>query len=324
MTGRLLSKWRPGRWARRLALGLGCAVALAGGLLWWRAPPPLPDEMPLIAPGPLQAQRPAAVYHLGHSLTGRDMPAMLAQMMGQGYRYNLQLGWGASLSQHWRGDVPGFEVENATPAYRAARPALESGEYDAVVLTEMVELRAALRWHDSAQALADWARLARGARPGVRLYLYETWHRLDDPEGWLARIDTDRGALWERRLLARAMAEPGVGAVHVIPGGQVLAALVRRIEAGGVPGLSRREDLFARAADGTVDAIHLNDLGAYVIALTHYAVLTGQSPLGLPHALTRADGSAATAPQPEAARIMQQVVWQVVTGYALTGVSHSG
>lgn len=308
---------------RYLVIGAGLA-ALVALVLWWRMPRPLPAPMALPAPAALAPQQPAAVYHLGHSLVGRDMPAMLAQLMGPGYAHALQLGWGASLDQHWRGEVPGFAQENATPAFRPAREALQSGDYDAVVLTEMVELRDALRWHDAPRALADWARLARAGRPGVRVYLYETWHRLDDPAGWLHRIDADRADLWEGRLLARAMAAPGVGAVHVIPGGQVMAALVRRIEAGDLPGLARREDLFARLPDGTVDPIHLNDLGAYVIALTHYAVLTGRSPVGLPHALRRADGTPATAPDPRAAAIMQQVVWQVVTGYALTGVHLPG
>ncbi len=265
----------------------------------------------------LPPQPPASVYHLGHSLVGRDMPAMLAQMMGN--RYNSQLGWGASLNQHWQGDVPGFEVENRPPVFRPAHEAVASGDYDAIVLTEMVELKDAIRYHDSARALADWARLARTARPEVRLYLYETWHRLDDPAGWTARIAADLPALWEGALLRRAMADPAVGTIHVIPAGQVMAALVARIEAGEVPGLARREDLFALNPDGSQDMIHLNDLGAYVVALTHYATLAGKSPLGLPHALKKADGTPAKAPDPAAARIMQEVVWQVVSRYPLSG-----
>ncbi|MFN4157623.1 MAG: hypothetical protein ACK4GO_04365 [Gemmobacter sp.] len=275
---------------------------------------------PLPPPG-----RAMQVYHLGHSLVGRDMPAMVAQLAAAaGYPehgYHSQLGWGASLDQHWRGEVPGFAEENAHDRHCPVRAALTSGGYDAVVLTEMVELRDAIRWHDSARALADWARAARGGRRDVRVYLYETWHRLDDPAGWLARIDTDRGALWEGVLLRQAMARKGVGTVHVIPAGQVMAALVRAIEAGEVPGLSRRQDLFAVTPEGVPDPIHLNDIGAYAVALTHVAVLYGQSPEGLPHALLRADGTPATAPGPEAAAAMQRLVWRMVTGYRLAGVT---
>jgi hypothetical protein len=85
--------------------------------------------------------------------------------------------------------------------------------------------------------------------------------------------------------------------VHVIPAGQVLARLVRAIEGGqGVPGLQRREDLFALNPDGSQDLIHLNDLGNYLVALTHYAVLYHRSPVGLPHQLLKADGTPAVAP----------------------------
>lgn len=298
-------------------------VLLAALAAWlWRPPQPLtPAALLARYDAPLPARAPQAVYHLGHSLVGQDMPAMLAQLMGGDYRYHSQLGWGASLDQHWRDAVPGHAEENRAPAFRPAHEALRSGDYDAVVLTEMVELRDAIRYHDSAAALRKWARLARAARPEVRLYLYETWHPLDDPAGWLTRIDRDLADLWKGELLAHAMAEEAVGTIHVIPGGQVLAALVREAEAGRVPGLTRREELFRRNPDGTQDLIHLNDLGAYAIALTHYAVLTGQSPVGLPHELRRADGSPAAAPAADTARAMQAVVWRVVRGYAPAGVT---
>jgi hypothetical protein len=100
----------------------------------------------------------------------------------------------------------------------------------------------------------------------------------------------------------------------MIPGGQVMARLTRAIEnRGGVGPIKNRNDLFS-------DNIHFNDYGAYLMALTHYAVLYQQSPIGLPHALTKADGTAAADPGPEAAQLMQETVWQVVTGYPKTGV----
>lgn len=307
-----------------LLASLPVALALA---IWWSLSPRALDRATLAAHYETPLPRPAhpmQVYHLGHSLVGQDMPAMLAQLMGEGYGYALQLGWGASLDQHWRGEVPGFDSENDTEAHRPAHEAVASGIYDAVVLTEMVELRDAIRYHDSPRALADWAQLARAARPDVRLYLYETWHGLDDPAGWEARIARDLPDLWEGEVLAGAKARPGVGTIHVIPAGQAMAAVVRAMEAGQVPGLDRREMLFRKNPDGTQDVIHLSDLGAYVVALTHFAVLAGETPVGLPHALRRADGSLATAPSAEAAAVLQQVVWQVVTGYAATGVAAPG
>ena len=314
------------RLSRRMFLSLsGAALLGAGGwALWTRAA----DRKMAAAlaearstPLPAPAATGLRVYHLGHSLVGRDMPAMVAQLAGEGHSYESQLGWGTSLREHFEPDVPvnGFDTENAHPRFRPAREAIASGDYDAVILTEMVELRDAIRYHDSPRYLIAWADLARSANPATRVYLYESWHRLDDPDGWLDRIDGDWPDLWRGRLKAadRDLARP----IRTIPAGQAMAAFVRRIEGGEAPGSIRsREDLFSRTETGEVDMIHLNDIGMYLVALTHYAVLYHRSPVGLPHALTRADGSPADAPDAATARLMQEVVWDVVRGLPETGV----
>lgn len=304
------------------------AVLAIAGLAWWLWSKPRQPGAEAVAAAyaaPLPPPGgPLSVFHLGHSLVGRDMPAMLAQLGGAGHGYALQLGWGTSLKEHWEPglEINGFEAENDTPHFRPAREAIGSGDYDAVVLTEMVELRDAIKYHDSARYLSKWADLARGGSGETRVYLYETWHRLDDPEGWLNRLDADLEALWVNRVLAPDLGAGGaVRPVRLIPAGQVMAAVVRAVEAaGGVDDISGRDDLFARDDAGEVDKIHLGDLGTYLVALTHYAVLYGRSPVGLPRQLTRADGTPATAPGPEAARLMQQIVWQTVTANPMTGV----
>lgn len=277
-------------------------------------------QVPLKAP-----DKQLRVFHLGHSLVGRDMPAMLAQLAGKGHRYEIQLGWGTSLKEHWKGGraINGFTAENDHPRYQDAKMAIGSGQYDAVVLTEMVELRDAIRYHDSAKYLHRWAELARESNPATRLYLYESWHKLDDPAGWLDRLDKDLPDLWEGKLALSELSRSGnlERPIYIIPAGQVMAHFVRAIEAqGGVDKITNRESLFARDADGNLDPIHVNDLGSYLVALTHYAVLYHRSPVGLPHQLRRADGTPAGAPGPAAARLMQESVWQVVTNYAKTGV----
>ncbi|RKF16926.1 hypothetical protein D6850_05190 [Roseovarius spongiae] len=306
-----------------LWLGLGAlAVAGAAWLLWPRGPSA--EEIAARYAAPLPApEGPLRVYHLGHSLVGRDMPAMLAQLAGEGHRYESQLGWGASLRQHWEPDetINGFDAENDHPRHRPAREAVGSGDYDAVILTEMVEIKDAIKYHDSAQYLRKWADLARAADPAPRLYLYETWHRLDDPGGWLLRLDADLARYWEDALLFRTLDDAGAP-MRLIPAGQVMAHFVRTIETmGGVGNVQAREDLFQRKPDGGVDPIHVNDLGAYLVALTHYAVLYHRSPVGLPHALRRADGTAADAPGPRVARLMQESVWDVVMHSQRTGVA---
>ena len=312
----------------RTAVLILIGLAVLAAAVWWfwlRPRPPAPEAVVAAYADPLP--RPdggLSVYHLGHSLVGRDMPAMLAQLAGPDHGYHSQLGWGTSLKQHWRGGdaINGFEEMNAHDRFRPAHEAIASGDYNAVVLTEMVELRDAIRYHDSARYFSRWAELARQSGPDVQVYLYETWHNLDDPDGWLSRLDADLPALWEDELLLPAFADAPDRPVRVIPAGQVMAAFARAVEArGGVEGIAGPEDLFSRRDDGSRDTIHLNGLGNYLVALTHYAVLYRTSPVGLPHELRRADGSPASAPSAEAAALMQQVVWDVVTGYPKTGVA---
>ncbi len=260
---------------------------------------------------------PQKVFHIGHSLVGRDMPAMLAQLAGAGHQYDSQLGWGATLKSHWDPDTPinGFALENAHPRYRDAHEAVQSGEYDALVLTEMVEIRDAIKYHDSPAYLAQWAQAGWATNPDLRVYLYETWHPLDDPDGWLDRLDQDLQRYWEDEILRPAVARLDVPQpIYVIPAGQVMARFVRTVESrGGVEGITGRADLFK-------DRVHFNDLGAYLVALTHYAVLYQTSPVGLPYELERADGTLADAPGPAAARLMQEVVWDVVQNYPKAGL----
>ena len=311
-----------------IALAL-LAVALLLWFFWLRPKGPDPETVAAAYATPLPPPEGSLhVFHLGHSLVGRDMPAMLAQLaeagVGPGHKYESQLGWGTSMREHFEPDLPvnGFDVENDHPRFRPAREAVASGEYDAVVLTEMVEIRDAIRYHDSGTYLHRWADLARGASDTTRVYLYETWHHLDDPEGWLTRLDADLGRYWEAGVLYPDLALSPGRPVHVIPAGQVMAGFARALEArGGVEGMQSAEELFALRDDGSRDQIHLNDMGAYLVALTHYAVLYGRSPVGLPYELRRADGTAAQAPSAEAARLMQEAVWEVVTGYPKTWVA---
>ena len=311
-----------------IGLGILC-LAVAIAWIFWPKRGPSPEAVARAYEAPLPApDQGLQVYHLGHSLVGRDMPAMLTQLAqagGQdGHSHESQLGWGTSLREHYEPDLPinGFEAENDHPRYRDAAEALGSGDYDAVILTEMVELRDAIRYHKSGRYLHLWAERAREGNPDVRVYLYETWHHLDDPEGWLLRLDRDLERYWMAELLHKDLAENPERPIHVIPAGQVMAAFVRRVEEKGAVGnVAAAADLFARRDDGSLDTIHVNDLGAYLVALTHYAVLYHSSPVGLPHRLSRADGSPANMPDPDTARLMQEVVWDIVSGMPQTGVA---
>ncbi len=309
--------------SKRLVLVILAPVLLILGALglYSRDPAPLDAETfnalyasPAAHPGGKRQ-----IFHLGHSLVGRDMPAMLAQLAGDGHGYASQLGWGATLKSHWDPDEPinGFDTENAHPAYRDAHEVVASGDYDALVVTEMVEITAAIRYHDSPVYLGHWVQKAQ--EQGMAIYLYETWHPLDDETGWLERIDRDRKLYWEDAIMRPALARLETPQpIYVIPGGQVMAAVSRFLsEQGPIGPLTTHDDLFS-------DQIHFNDYGAYLMALTHYAVLYQRSPVGLPHELLRADGTPIDDIGAEAAAAMQRIVWDVVSQSPMTGVPVSG
>lgn len=276
------------------------------------------DVLPLYQTKRVFPTAPERIFHLGHSLVGRDMPAMLAQLSDAGDSYNLQLGWGTSLKEHFNGTINGFAEENDTPRYRDAHEALKSGDYDAFVFTEMVTLKDAIRYHDTPDYAAKWAQEAVAGNPDIQLFAYETWHQLDAQPEWLSRLPGDL-TMWEGALMwpaARATGKP----VWLIPAGQVFHRVVTEAEAKGIAEMTSRTDLFRLTPEGAQDQIHPNDLGNYLVALTHYAVIYGKSPVGLPNQLQRADGTPATAPSPELARRMQEIVWEVVREIPWTGV----
>lgn len=306
---------------RRPAFLVLCLAAVAGAIgLRGCDPAPIGDQaFAALYQAPLPPPEGAIqVYHLGHSLVGWDMPAMLAQLAGAGHGFHSQLGWGANLREHWDPDIEinGFEAENIHAEHQEPHEALASGGYDAVVLTEALPIVSAIRYHAPHDYLRKWSVAAWEGNPEARVYFYETWHPLDIEDGWLERLDRDLGQYWEGEILRRALAYDDVTRpIYVIPGGQVMAAVTRAVEgAGGIGPIRDRTSLFR-------DDIHFNDYGVYLIALTHYAVLYGRSPVGLPHALKKADGSPANDPGAEAARLMQETVWKVVTGYPQTGVA---
>lgn len=264
------------------------------------------------------ADKGLAVYHLGHSLVAHEMPAMLKQLAGADHRFNSQLGWGTNLKEHWEPDITinGFDASNGHPEYRDAHEAMASGDYDVVVFTEAVEIKDSIKYMAPAEYLQKWSAKAWAGNADTRIYLYETWHGLSDEEGWLARLDRDLPLYWEGEILRRTLAYENITQpIYVIPGGQVMAAVARALEAtGGAGPITSHTDLFS-------DDIHFNDYGAYLMALTHYAVIYGRSPVGLPHKLQRANGEPADDPGPELARLMQETVWQTVSRYPLTGVA---
>jgi len=182
--------------------------------------------------------------------------------------------------------------------------------------------------------------------PAAQFYVYSRWPRMkgaDGKEFKFDKYDYDPAQpgnrpdlaqvagwrmLWERKytggwdgtnetrdyfeqvVTGLRTARPGLAKpVLMIPVGDVFAALDEQMKAGQVPGFDSVWLLYK-------DGIHMNSYGSYLTALTFFATLFRQDPSGLP---TEPYGSIS----PEAARIFQQTVWDVVRRHPLAGIAGS-
>jgi len=223
--------------------------------------------------------------------------------------------------------------------------------------------------HDDLEAIGAFIDLARQHEATDTFYIYSTWPRrpakrdennkplrnqrdnIDYAAAWTADYtagpdDTDWKAgnnyasrdyintLFEHLNKQHAdLPKP----IRLVPTGEVLFAIDRKIKADQLPGLKalakRKPEMVPGLDDDTdfshgvnvlyADAIHLNPiphkgdtLGIFISGTTMYAVLSGQSPVGLsgkPYGLDDEQDA-------ELIRAVQQTIWDVVTADPRTGV----
>ena len=268
----------------------------------------LPFAQPLHASDRLPALR---VVQSGHSLTD-DIISPLSDMVRstsvRGGKLDKSTLPGSPMD--WRWNNP------ATPDIR--QPEIMAG-YDVLVLTERVPLTQALEPHDSRRWALHWVDHAAryGAEGnGARSVLYASWvdvtsgpafaNPTKDPEGHIPfrdRLPLEM-ARWKIILDHINTNLPArVPSVPMIPGPLIMARAYDDIAAGRAPGLRTISDLFR-------DTIHLNAMGAYLIALGHYAVVYEADPRGLLHGVPARGG-----PDRTQAAWMQNLVWDVLREY---------
>lgn len=257
------------------------------------------------------------VIQSGHSLTD-PIPPMLEKMIAAagGGRVTIARSTIPGSTMDWRWSHPTTPLPNART---------EIADYDLLVLTERVSLSGTMPWHDSDREALRWVENAwengRGGL-GAETMLYATWVEVTsgpdyenpykDVEGHIPfrqRMPLE-WARWEEIAAYVNRHRPdGSPVVRMIPGPLLFAELHDSIHAGEAPDLPGVAALF-------LDDIHINDLGAYYIALAHYAMIYGRDPRGLP-----ADIGQGVAPSPRLAAFMQDTVWRVLTRYHGSGLT---
>lgn len=260
------------------------------------------------------------VIQSGHSLTDPIVPELEAIVRTVGGSDSI----GMKMD---RSTIPGSPMEirwnERNPHLPDARH--DIADYDILVLTERVSLLGSLSYHASEDyALKFFSNAWENGNDGrgAETVLYASWIDVDsgpsapnpekDPEKTIPfreRLVVEM-LRWEQILASVNDRRPkGSPAMTMIPGPMVMAALYDALQLGSVPGISRIESLFA-------DTIHVNSIGAFMIALAHYAVIYRRDPRDLPARL-----GVVSAGSQETVDWMTSMVWRVLAGYPFSGLS---
>lgn len=149
---------------------------------------------------------------------------------------------------------------------------------------------------------------------GAATLLYSNWVNINDADGPFRDMLDTLGAEWERMQdYANQMRPIGAPHVYMIPGHKMMARLYDDVLAGKVPGINEFSQFFS-------DNIHTNELGAYAIAMLHYACIYNKNPLGLPNNLIDNPPAGTPIPSPSLAQYLQKMIWDIVTSYPRTGI----
>lgn len=245
------------------------------------------------------------ILFIGHSLVGPDLPGLVQrglEAMGQPVRVEAQVINGASLAYGWDHSAGAEGVDG--------RASLALGDVTALILTEAQPVEGHVQWSDTAGLVARWAEAAHRADAETQVYLYETWPTLKSAPGAVVEGDPGAALPWRQRIEAELplWVQAAGDQAQIIPAGQAMGRLADEIAAGTVPGLSDISQLFA-------DDIHPNLRGFYFVAMVQIAVLTGQSPEGLPARLVRVWPSREDAISDDQARALQRVAWAAVQAF---------
>jgi hypothetical protein len=214
---------------------------------------------------------------------------------------------GASKTiQHWK--LPDDKNE--------AKKALKTGKVDAFVMSP-------ISFPD--EGVENYVKLGLEHNPDMRFIVQLSWgggdiDNQDFPKGAFDNVDMEKKpeqlkALNERNIKAgEAQADElnkkygnGKKIVALVPSAQAMTALRTKVADKKWPGLTKQGELF-------VDAVHPSAPMEALNAYMHFAVLYGQSPVGLPMPAVLKNAKR-EAWDDNFNRSLQELAWETVTGY---------
>jgi hypothetical protein len=253
------------------------------------------------------------VYFIGNSVTDAiNYQALgeLAKSRGRRQVWGRHMIPGAPLQWIWEHPRDGFQQ----PPFGHYSTALTEHTWDVLCL-QPFDRHLAGEGGDLAMA-KNFIDLALSKSPDVQVYVYARWPRqgrADFDTAWRAMYSGDWNGSNESRdyfeRLTRTLRKtcPQLKKpVLMVPVGHVMYELNQRMKAGEVPGHKHISEIFT-------DAIHLNNVGSYVVGCTFYATLYKENPQGLPHEPYQIADA-------KLAEVIQDTVWHVVCLQELAGV----
>jgi PKD repeat protein len=266
--------------------------------------------------------------HSGHSLTdplfGQPWPGQYVELI-------------TFLRGQWAGDdigkstIPGSPMHwrwNNSSGYPDARHNIN--EFELLSITEVANMcyegGSDQQWYleciqDHRTWLSTWVNHAwnnGNNGQGAATLLWTNWVNIDDSDGPFRQMLDNLNGQWESMQdYANANRPNGATHVYMIPGNRMMARLYDDVQAGIVPGITNFSDFFE-------DNIHVNSLGAYAVAMIHYACIFNESPVGLPNQLINNPPAETPIPSVALATYIQNMVWDIVTNYPRTGIYLGG
>ena len=280
-------------------------------------------------PSTQPASKMLRVYHIGNSVTDQiryQRFATLVAARGNRYVFGRHMIPGTPLEGLWAAQDKGFREE----PFGASQKALADFTWDVVTIQPFDrQIDPTDGMPGDFETAAKFIDLIVARSPSTRILLYQRWavRELVDPknakwDGKDAVKPIDYAAAWKRPYTGRWDGSYATAdffdrlakrlndkydhqlehPIELLRVGDVMAELDRRIRAGTVPGLTTIDQIYA-------DHIHLTEVGSYLVGVTLYATLFGDSPIGLPF-----DGYAGVT-----AEIAQQIRQAVETVLARPG-----
>jgi hypothetical protein len=264
-------------------------------------------------PQAARGAEPVAIFHVGNSLTDQAYGMHdVAQGRGHETQFGRHMIPGAPLDWLWNHRGEGFRAPNGK---KPADEILREAKWDVLILQPYGRAP-----ETSIEYGAHYAAAAYEGNPECQVYVFANYPGIgkdrSEVDEWEARWlspDFRRGrASFEKVAQGISARFPGKKPVRIIPVGEVMYRLHLRMTEGNVPGLKHIAELYQ-------DGVHLKPEGKYVEAVTHYATVFQDDPHGCITSGLRFWRGPYRVDQ-EFAEVVWDVVWEVVTTYAHTGV----